>query len=772
MEFPYLSPSGKKVWIPEANRQAAEAKGYRPDDGTSDQPVRAALEGVARTATLGLSDKALVAAELADPSQLKGRRENSPTASFLGELGGGFVPGVGSVSKVIGGVKGFVVEGGLMGFSSVMTESVLNNTELTGQRVAAGITGGALGGGILGTGSKAIGFGLGKIADAASPLVAKLGSKSAKELLEAGAAKVEKLALLDDAGKRLLEKAQTEYPHGLAIDDAIDFGRKAGAISPGSSFDKPALDLIDNRINEVGKNIGGYLSRMEAADPFSTVAELKVVAAMKAALDKYRKNSAFDAAVKRGEREIENFIAKPKRTWQDVWDTQSSLRQNQSVSSLDATNTKDVVENLRLSMRDAVMEASNKLAPGSREAFHKLVKERAAGELMKDLFENRIYKSGHVGLKDMGMAMLFSNGNPVAAGAVLGAKHFMDKRGGFIASAAMRKLADSGLMERVADQFHKRTQQVLATAPEMLGPFRMQIERAFSDGALSLMQTHTALASSAQGDNYLSRMGLTRETPEEESGVSQKMSLLTAMMDADAVAQDETTAAVEGFFQRGAGRPPKESYITAKQFDAKFKSLEAMMRDPQLAMEQIPPQLMGAAPATAGQAAASVMNGVAYLYEKAPKSPWAGMPESLQQPWEPSRAELARWNRSVQAVEDPNSVMRLMSNGTATEEHIRALQTVYPAIYADIQEKLVEKLMDVKAKVPYSKRAALAMILGPQALGMSQQQVMILQEAHAKVGQQEQGQPGSKPDGRQKVDQERNMNTQSQRLEGRNQGVS
>jgi len=89
-------------------------------------------------------------------------------------------------------------------------------------------------------------------------------------------------------------------------------------------------------------------------------------------------------------------------------------------------------------------------------------------------------------------------------------------------------------------------------------------------------------------------------------------------------------------------------------------------------------------------------------------------------------------------------------------------------MYADIKEKLVERIMGAKEPLPYNKRASLALILGPQVVGISPQQFQLLQQVHATTASQGRGGAGGgSTDGRQKVDQNKNAQTQSQRLESR-----
>jgi hypothetical protein len=143
------------------------------------------------------------------------------------------------------------------------------------------------------------------------------------------------------------------------------------------------------------------------------------------------------------------------------------------------------------------------------------------------------------------------------------------------------------------------------------------------------------------------------------------------------------------------------------------------------------------------------------------------MPVALAPPWQPSAADLDKFNRYREAVEEPARVLKNMSRGLISPEQTEALQVVYPAMYADLQQKITERLMMQKKPMSYQQRVALSAIIGPQALGMSPQQVQILQQSQAIASGPPQGAGGKQgPDGRQDVDEDQ-IQTESQKLEAR-----
>lgn len=86
----------------------------------------------------------------------------------------------------------------------------------------------------------------------------------------------------------------------------------------------------------------------------------------------------------------------------------------------------------------------------------------------------------------------------------------------------------------------------------------------------------------------------------------------------------------------------------------------------------------------------------------------------LSKPYEPSTAELAKFNRYYSVVEKPLSILKQVQAGTLTSEGLEALQVVYPKLYAQMQSEALTHLGKVKdvAMVPYQKKLMLSMFLG------------------------------------------------------------
>jgi hypothetical protein len=101
---------------------------------------------------------------------------------------------------------------------------------------------------------------------------------------------------------------------------------------------------------------------------------------------------------------------------------------------------------------------------------------------------------------------------------------------------------------------------------------------------------------------------------------------------------------------------------------------------------------------------------VAFLASKLPRNP---APPHLQvgpDTWEPSHAELAKFARYMEAVEQPERIVQRMAVGTMTPEDADVLKSVYPGMYEDTRQQLMTHLAEARA-MPYQKRLALSIYL-------------------------------------------------------------
>jgi len=82
-------------------------------------------------------------------------------------------------------------------------------------------------------------------------------------------------------------------------------------------------------------------------------------------------------------------------------------------------------------------------------------------------------------------------------------------------------------------------------------------------------------------------------------------------------------------------------------------------------------------------------------------------------PYIPPRSELAKVGRYIEAGENPVGVFQAAAAGQfVPSEHIEAVAAIYPPLYADAQKRLVLKMSERKATVPYKQRQQMSRLFG------------------------------------------------------------
>lgn len=78
----------------------------------------------------------------------------------------------------------------------------------------------------------------------------------------------------------------------------------------------------------------------------------------------------------------------------------------------------------------------------------------------------------------------------------------------------------------------------------------------------------------------------------------------------------------------------------------------------------------------------------------------------------PNQAQIDKFARSWDAVSDPMSVMKAATSGTLTAEAVQAVKTVYPALYAEMQNSIMDKITSHRGPIAYRQRRMASMLLG------------------------------------------------------------
>jgi hypothetical protein len=142
-------------------------------------------------------------------------------------------------------------------------------------------------------------------------------------------------------------------------------------------------------------------------------------------------------------------------------------------------------------------------------------------------------------------------------------------------------------------------------------------------------------------------------------------------------------------------------------------------------------------PAIAG----TVSTALNYLKTLKPMPKQAG---TLDSPIPPTKAEEARYTSALEIAQNPMIIMEKIKQGTLQVQDIQDIHGMYPAMYAQMQQKLMDKVVNKKANdepVPYRTRISLSLFVG-QPLD-STMQPMSIQAAQPKPQQDPSQQPNT-----------------------------
>lgn len=812
-DIPFTKPDGSKVWVPEASKGAALQAGYREGDLPEEagQPVRAGLEATARAATFGISDPFLVG--FGTPKEgLKRRQEENPKASFVGTAAGILAPGglpgkiSGAVAKLGArslGVKLLAAgaEGTLYGLQDMISEQAMGDPNINGERVAASMVAPALAGAVL-TG---VTHGLGK---GASKLLKNLGGTAVSGELEKLAGSARQKVLRAQA---IDKKALAEYGFEGRADDAIDWADRKGVFA-GSSHESVA-ELAGREVQKAGadlEDIESTLQRISPPDLPSLVSALRqragsmsnTVTGEKQAGLLHDLANAFEARMKvapdgapvhgfeprarssayydfpanvpeslRDDRLFGGVVIPGEKggqvthgfSWTDL--RAELARLSEEAGPIDSKGRKGVLKEARSVIRDEVESQMRSVAPALGDAWERSFTELGYGLSIAKSATRRAAQ-GLKPLSDeiggLAGALAFSGAGSVP-GLIAGraVQKFAQQRGGYLLADALKHVADSKILTKMATALETTVADKLATMPAMLGPYRRALEAAAARGTGDLFATHLALASSENGEDYLARMGIEKGDPAMTQAYGKKLAVLSAIN-----TDDSTTKAASRFFSSAAPIAGVKQKRSPEAMMEQVKNIDFLLSGPNGVAEIVDPDLITNAPGTGANAIMTLDRAMRALQSAAPRDPQALMPPSLKRSWKPSPSEMDRWYDTLEAIQDPASIFDRMKVGEVPSASVQAVKMTYPQMFEAVRQQMADRIVESRKPVTYKQRLGLASVFGPEFLGISAMQAQILQQVHKKSVQPADEPPAS-PDGRQMVDQEKNMETQAQRIERR-----
>lgn len=116
------------------------------------------------------------------------------------------------------------------------------------------------------------------------------------------------------------------------------------------------------------------------------------------------------------------------------------------------------------------------------------------------------------------------------------------------------------------------------------------------------------------------------------------------------------------------------------------------------------------APGTQAEVIATMQKAIQFLGSKLPKDPKDPSIFPISK-WQPSSVELAKFERYLEAVENPKSALANLRQGTLSPEAVEALSVVYPNLYGRVQKEVMNKVAEDSESLSYSKRLQLGLLL-------------------------------------------------------------
>lgn len=149
-------------------------------------------------------------------------------------------------------------------------------------------------------------------------------------------------------------------------------------------------------------------------------------------------------------------------------------------------------------------------------------------------------------------------------------------------------------------------------------------------------------------------------------------------------------------------------------FENASKNITALLQDSEKLTERLAiatGRLQQAAPNISSEVHNTLVRGLQFLSNKLPRPMNSGSDMMFPKQYHPTSVELAKFERYLQAVESPVSVLEDLESGAISREHTEALKEVYPAFYAKLQSDVLDYVAENPDKLSYSRKVQLGILL-------------------------------------------------------------
>jgi hypothetical protein len=665
--MPVMYLAGKAIDVPDDQVQTALDQGYTPESAdthaqrlTSEQresdfggvkgKVAAGVAGVARGASLGLSDVAIDQLS-GGANNLADLREVNPGASLAGEIIGGLSPvgpaasaariggsiaktaeGATLATKLARGAAGYGVEGGLQGLGQGVSELALSDDPLTAERIASVLTSNTLLGGGIGAGAGTIG----KLAES--------GILRAKGALDEIAA----------SGR-------------LGSDVTGDLvGMDAKALRGAHEAELGAIEA--QRVPQ----------REQLADEIKSfrqeVKEQKIYLATKGAEERELREigkRSLDA-----DRQLDRLLNNPKRMAEKPELAKAALQQQEAAledlaKNSDALKVKFAGDTS--GERLAALENAGKALERNRELQLRLadLAKPAQSERLAAIANARDALSAPKAAETFGQKMAGGTAYSIAADVA----RSIPMVGPFVAPF-VGQAAAAAVGARLGGKLAKGVAESAERTSTALGKFL--------DVASPIAHAAPVLATKVLGAvRYAEPEPEALRPPPTPKGRSE---LAAAYHDRANELRAQTQYATDGTVVM---RPDKRAKM-ADRLDP-VRQISHLLAD---RLETL------------------AARKVEFLAAKLPRRPDLGPIPTGPDHWQPSDMEMRTFARYAAAAEDPDGIVDRLAAGSITPEDAEVMRAVYPEKYAQITTHIAAHLPELRATLPYQRRLALSIFSG------------------------------------------------------------
>lgn len=700
--------------------------------------VRSGAEAVARGATLGLADPALVATGLATPEGLRERQARNEIVSVAGEAVGVLAPilatagagaapaagaqvagrgalatagraglgalratpaavlarggraletalapaGSGALRRVAGSTVAAGAEGALFGAGQAASEAALEDTDLTAERILAHMkTGAVLGGtagGLLTSGVAGLSKLVPKVAEWTPALLGKATKPQALEKFVGETAFAAGKG--PAAGKKFVERAKRSFvKHG---DDALAVigrhGLDEGVVTKFSTVDDIAR-AATAKTREWGQKIGNTLRQL---DDEAAIALRPNRAAIAKRLDdevlrklKTSKIPDFQNMARRMERTLDPFLAEGQF----------------ARTAVDARTSFTELHSIRRELDDLVYR-TDRASP----VIEELRKARA-------VIEDELERTADVASKRLGEDF---------AGAYTSAKEK------FSAMKIFKEMSEDASARLDTNRnFSMSDMQVAQVAGA---------GEALTGGGLDLGSLAFGFAA-GRVHRFVRQRGaaFVAGTLDRTSAFTKTNTLKAA---SDSVGS-QTKSSVSKFFKLAdeakktgkrlispAAARLEEPEPLARRYQKKAAEHRRVIDNPAIFAQRATDIVGGAgsvAPRMSMAVTSTTKRAADFLAAKqpAPNRRASDVFAHLDKEPRVSETEMAKYLRYTKAVEDPLSVVKGFADGTVTREGAEVLREVYPNLFAEVDREITEQVVNRKEPLSYESTLRLSMLL-------------------------------------------------------------